>query len=124
MNDKRPVNLDIKTIRLPLPAYASILHRVSGVAIFVGVAILLGLLDASLVSEEGFNSTKEFMDSFFVGLIIWGVLAALIYHSVAGVKHLLMDIGIGESLEGGLLGAKIVFGVSAVLILIVGLWIW
>lgn len=124
MNDKRPINLDIKTIRLPLPAYASILHRISGVATFVGVAILLGLLDCSLASEEGFKSTIELIDSFFVGLIVWGVLAAVIYHTVAGTKHLLMDMGIGESLEGGLLGAKIVFGVSAVLILIVGLWIW
>ena len=124
MNDKRPVNLDISTIRMPLPAYASILHRVSGVIVFVGVAILLSILDCSLASEESFNSVKEYLDSFLVGLIVWGVLAALIYHCVAGVKHLLMDIGIGETLEGGLLGAKLVFGISAVLILIVGLWIW
>lgn len=124
MNDNRPVNLDLSTIRLPLPAYVSILHRISGVVAFVGVIILLGLLDASLASEESFKSTVEFVDSFFVGLIIWGVAAAVIYHSVAGVKHLLMDMGIGESLEGGLQGAKVVFGVSAVLILIVGLWIW
>lgn len=93
-------------------------------AMFVGVAILLGLLDCSLASEEGFKSTVELIDSFFVGLIVWGVLAAVIYHTVAGTKHLLMDMGVGESLEGGLLGAKIVFGVSAVLIIIVGLWIW
>lgn len=124
MNDKRPVNLDISTIRMPLPAYASILHRISGVIVFVGVAILLSILDCSLASEESFNSLKEYLDSFLVGLIVWGILAALIYHCVAGVKHLLMDIGIGETLEGGLLGAKLVFGISAVLILIVGLWIW
>lgn len=109
---------------MPLPAYASILHRISGVIVFVGVAILLSILDCSLASEESFNSLKEYLDSFLVGLIVWGILAALIYHCVAGVKHLLMDIGIGETLEGGLLGAKLVFGISAVLILIVGLWIW
>jgi succinate dehydrogenase / fumarate reductase cytochrome b subunit len=52
------------------------------------------------------------------------VLAALIYHSVAGIKHLIMDLGIGESLEGGILGAKLVMCISALLILLAGAMIW
>jgi len=52
------------------------------------------------------------------------VVAGLIYHSVAGVKHLIMDLGVGETMEGGTLGAKIVVGVSIVLILLAGVWIW
>jgi succinate dehydrogenase / fumarate reductase cytochrome b subunit len=118
------VNLDIGTIALPLAAYTSILHRASGVALFVGVAILMWLLDLSLSSEDGFNQVKALFDSFFCKLVIWGVLAALIYHTAAGVRHLLMDAGIGESLEGGTLGAKIVFAISIVLIVLVGALIW
>jgi succinate dehydrogenase / fumarate reductase cytochrome b subunit len=124
VNDKRPVNLDIGSIDLPITATASILHRITGVILVAGVALLLWLLDSSLASEEGFNAIKTGADSFICKLLIWGVLAALIYHAVAGVKHLLMDLGIGETLEGGKAGAKIVFAVSAVLIVLVGALIW
>jgi len=124
VNDKRPVNLDIGSIDLPLPALASITHRVSGVFLVAGVAVLLWLLDASLASEESFNAIKETLDSFIVKLILWAVLAGLIYHTAAGVKHLVMDMGIGETLEGGVTGAKIVFAVTIVLTVIVGAFIW
>jgi succinate dehydrogenase / fumarate reductase cytochrome b subunit len=124
VKDNRPVNLDINTIQLPITAYASILHRVSGVAVFVGVAILLCLLDGSLTSAESFAETKEILDGFLAKLIVWGVLCALIYHTCAGVKHLIMDLGIGETLEGGRKGAAAVFVVSAVLMLLAGVWLW
>ena len=124
MNKKRPVNLDIGTIALPITAYASILHRVSGVFVFVGVAVLLWLLDASLASEESFAAVKDIGNSFICKLIVWAVAAGLIYHTVAGVKHLIMDLGHGESMEGGTKLAKAVFGISIVLIVLVGAWIW
>ena len=124
MTDKRPVNLDIGTIDLPITAVASILHRISGVILVAGVAVLLWLLDASLSSEESFNALKAGADSFLCKLIVWAVLSGLIYHSVAGVKHLIMDMGIGETLEGGVAGSKIVFAVSLVLIVLLGVCIW
>ena len=125
VKDNRPVNLDIGTIKLPITAYASILHRVSGVAIFVGVAVLLCLLECSLESAESFNTVKATLaDNFLVKLIVWGVLCGFIYHTCAGVKHLIMDLGIGETLEGGKKGATIVFIVSPILMLLAGIWIW
>jgi succinate dehydrogenase / fumarate reductase, cytochrome b subunit len=124
VNKKRPVNLDIGTISLPITAYASILHRAAGVALFVGVAILMWLLDVSLSSEDNFNQVKALFDSFLCKLIIWGVLAALIYHCAAGVRHLIMDLGIGETMEGGRRGAQIVFAVTVVLVVLVGALIW
>lgn len=124
VNNKRPVNLDIGTMKLPITAYASIMHRISGVAIFAGLAVLLYLLDATLASEESFNEAMNCLDSFFMKLVLWAVVSGVIYHSVAGVKHLIMDLGIGETLEGGVLGAKIVLSVSVVLILLAGIWIW
>ncbi len=124
MKDKRPVNLDIGTIHLPLAAYASILHRISGIVVFVGIAILLWLFDQSLSSEEGFNALKQSSASFVGKFIIWGIVSALAYHLVAGIKHLLMDMGIGETKEGGELGAKLTLIISAVLIVILGVCIW
>ncbi|MFT6053113.1 MAG: succinate dehydrogenase / fumarate reductase cytochrome b subunit [Halioglobus sp.] len=124
VKDNRPVNLDISSIRLPITAWASITHRASGVFIFAGMAVLIWALDASLKSPESFAALQQDLASPMVKFVLWAVLSALIYHSIAGVKHLVMDLGIGESLEGGILGAKVVIVTSAVLILLAGLWIW
>lgn len=124
MNKPRPVNLDLGTISLPVTAKASILHRISGVFLVAAVAVLLYLLELSLGSEAGFGRATDILGSTVARLVIWVVLAGLIYHAVAGVKHLLMDLGVGESLEGGLRGARIVFAVSAVLIIAAGFWVW
>ncbi len=124
MNKKRPVNLDIGTIQLPITSYVSILHRVSGVVLFAAIAVFLWVLDASLSSEESFNAIKECIESTFFQLIIWASLAALAYHLVAGVRHLVMDFGVGETLEGGRLGAMIVLIAAAVLIVLAGVWVW
>ncbi|MEH6528401.1 MAG: succinate dehydrogenase, cytochrome b556 subunit [Porticoccus sp.] len=124
MNKKRPVNLDIGTIQLPITAYVSILHRVSGVVLFASIAVFLWILDASLSSEESFNTVKECIGGTLCQLIIWASLAALAYHMVAGIRHLIMDFGIGETLEGGRLGAMIALVVAAVLIVLAGVWVW
>lgn len=123
VNSQRPVNLDLRTIKLPITAYASILHRITGVILFVSLIIALFLLGKSLSSPEDFMVVKSWMSNFFVKFIVWGMLSALIYHLVAGTRHLIMDLGIGETLEKGRLGAKVVLIVSAVLIVIAGVWI-
>lgn len=124
VNDMRPVNLDLTTIKQPVPAIASIIHRITGILIFLGLPILLWMLDRSLASPESFADLQATLSLPLVSFIIWGLLAVLIYHLVAGVRHLLMDMDIGETLEGGRRGAKIVFVVSIVLILLAGGWIW
>ncbi len=124
MNSKRPVNLDLGKFHFPLPAITSILHRISGIIIFVGVAFLMYGLDLSLSGEDGFNRVNELLDSFLAKLITWGILSALLYHLVAGIKHLLMDAGIAEELESGRLAAKITLVVSIVLIILAGVWVW
>ncbi|BAN47896.1 succinate dehydrogenase cytochrome b556 subunit [Metapseudomonas resinovorans NBRC 106553] len=86
--------------------------------------MLLFGLDKSLSSEEGFEQVKACLTSPLAKLVIWGLLSALLYHLVAGVRHLVMDAGVGETLEGGKLGSKIVIVVSAVLIVLLGVWIW
>jgi succinate dehydrogenase / fumarate reductase cytochrome b subunit len=124
VENKRPVNLDLTQFSFPLPALTSIAHRITGVALFVGLVFLMYGLDLSLESEEGFNQAKALLDSFLAKLIIWGVVSALLYHLVAGIKHLIMDTGVGETLEGGLLAAKATIVISVVLIVLAGVWIW
>jgi succinate dehydrogenase / fumarate reductase cytochrome b subunit len=85
---------------------------------------MLYALAKSLGSEDGFNDVKAYLTSPLVKLVIWALLSALLYHMVAGIRHLLMDSGIGETLEGGRLGSKIVIAISVVLIVLAGVWIW
>ena len=96
MDKKRPVNLDIGTIRLPITSYVSILHRVSGVILFFALAIFLWMLEGSLASEQSFNELGAMLANPICQFIIWGSLAALAYHAIAGIRHLIMDFGVGE----------------------------
>ncbi|GBO47417.1 succinate dehydrogenase cytochrome b556 large subunit [Pectobacterium carotovorum subsp. carotovorum] len=125
MKKQRPVNLELQTIQFPVTAIASILHRVSGVITFVAVGILLWLLGTSLSSEEGFLRAAEIMDSFIVKFIVWGILAALAYHIVGGIRHLLMDFGyIEEDFAAGKRSANISFIITVVLSILAGVLVW
>ena len=96
MDKKRPVNLDIGTIKLPITSYVSILHRVSGVIMFFAVGIFLWMLESSLASEQSFADLRQLLSNPICQFIIWGSLAALAYHAIAGIRHLIMDFGFGE----------------------------
>ena len=124
MKDNRPVHLDLTKIHFPLPAIISILHRISGVFIFAGTAVLLWLLAESLSSEQGFNRVQQWLDMTAVKLLLWAVIAGLLYHLIAGIRHLLMDAGIGESLQGGRTGSVLVIIFSVISIVLAGVWIW
>ncbi|MEZ5555583.1 succinate dehydrogenase, cytochrome b556 subunit [Haliea sp.] len=124
MKDKRPVNLDIGSMRLPITAWASITHRASGVFLFFAMVFLVWALDMSLRSPEDFAMLQEALTGPLAKLILWAISAGLIYHALAGIKHIIMDFGIGESFEGGALGARLVIGLSVVLILLAGVLIW
>jgi succinate dehydrogenase / fumarate reductase cytochrome b subunit len=124
VKDNRPVNLDFTTFKLPLPALTSIIHRIAGGFLFFGIALLLFLLDRSLQSESSFNQVAALFDSVWVKLITWAVVAALLYHLIAGIKHLIMDMGIGEHFEGAMLASKIIIALSAIAIVLAGIWLW
>ncbi len=124
MKKNRPVNLDLTTISFPLPAIVSILHRLSGVLLFLIIPLLLWTLQQSAFSEEGFLNIEDALSSTFSKVIIWVILSAIIYHLIAGIRHLLMDSGIGEEKKSGKIGAAIALGVSIVLAIFVGVWLW
>ena len=124
MNDNRPTNLDLATLRYPLPAITSLLHRLSGAFIFVGVAVMLYMLDLSLQSAAGYGQVLEMLDHSLVKLLVWAVLAGLLYHLIAGIKHLIMDMGIGETMKGGNIAASLTIALSALAMIVAGVWIW
>jgi len=124
MNKNRPVYLGTDAfLGLPITAMTSISHRISGIVMFAAVPILLYMLSVSLKSEASFEELKVLLSGFFAKLVLWGIVASFTFHVVAGFRHLLMDIGIGESLQGGKTGSVLVIILSVFLILLEGVWV-
>lgn len=124
MNNNRPVNLDLSTVKFPITAIVSILHRVSGVALLGGILVLLWMLDISLSSAEGFAYLQEVLQLWWAKLVLWAVLAATAYHFVMGMRHLVMDLGFGETLSSAKMTASISLVIAFVLIALAGVWVW
>lgn len=123
MNKNRPVNLDLSTIKFPITAIVSITHRISGVVLLAGIIVLMWMLDASLASKDSFQSLQSMLEQPLMKIIVWAIVSALAYHLVMGMRHLIMDLGIGESLEGGRTGATAALIVAGLLIIAAGGWI-
>ena len=127
MKSNRPVNLSLSTVlavnmKSPV-AIASILHRISGVVIFLLIPVLLYVLQQSLASEAAFAAVKtDVLGGLIGGFLVFVALAGLIYHVVIGTKHLIQDFGIGESLEGGRLFATLALVLAGVLIVCALVW--
>lgn len=124
MNTDRPVNLDLTTIAFPLTAIISILHRISGIILFLVLPLGLYALDRSLTSAQTFNDLHQCLQFWWSKLIVLGALSALSFHFIAGVRHLLMDVGIGDTLAAGRLSAKIVLGLTVLVIGLLGYCLW
>jgi succinate dehydrogenase / fumarate reductase, cytochrome b subunit len=109
---KRPVNLDLTTIKLPLPGKVSILHRVSGVGLFLCIPLLLWLFGTSLASPDGFVAIKAIAGMFLVKVILAGLIWAFMHHFCAGIRFLLLDLHVGIEKEAARKSASVVLAVS------------
>ena len=117
---QRPKNLDLTTIKLPLPGKVSILHRVSGVGLFLCLPVLLWLFGASLGSAETFAAFKSVAGMWLVKVILAGLLWAFVHHFCAGIRFLLLDMHVGIEKQAARKSAAVVFAVSIPLTLV--LW--
>lgn len=125
-NKERPVFISVSpfTFAFPFPALASIAHRITGVLLFLGIGYLLWLLSLALESEAGFAQAQSILDAPFAKLVLWGVLSMLIFHILAGVKHLFLDFHIGDTMEAATFSAYTVVALTVVLAIVTGVWIW
>ena len=98
--DHRPVYIDLRKINLPVSALISITHRISGIYVFfITLPAMLALIYFSTESENSFKDLSLFLKEykFILGLIVLS-FCILWYHILSGVRHLIMDAHIGESL--------------------------
>ena len=124
MNQKRPVNLDLGSMKYPPMAIVSILHRLSGLVLFLLLPIMLYFLSLSLRSVASFDQLQTVLSAPYCKLLLWVFSSAFLYHVIAGIRHLLMDLGVGEQLSTGRQGARIVLVAATILTIFLGIWIW
>lgn len=125
MKNKRPVNLAIHTMALPITAYASILHRICAVIIWFYSVALIPVIYYASRSQQQFDEVKSyFNDVFFIQFLVWGGLTALAYYCLASVKHFIQEFGYFEELSGGIAISRVTIGLALVLSIIAGGWVW
>ncbi len=124
MNKKRPVYLNPLQIRLPLPALVSILHRISGVLLFLALPLLLLMLQYSLHSEETYARLLEALQSPLSKLFLLVVLWGLIQHFCSGIRHLALDMHHGIKLAQARASSRWVMIISLLLTLLAGVKLW
>ncbi|WP_189406458.1 succinate dehydrogenase, cytochrome b556 subunit [Alteromonas halophila] len=124
MKKQRPVNLELNTIKFPPSAISSILHRVTGVAMFFALLFVIWAWAVSVSSADGFASVSALMDGIVGKIIAIGTASALTYHLLGGIRHGIMDMGYWEELESGNLSAKVVIGLWIVLTIVLGVALW
>jgi succinate dehydrogenase / fumarate reductase cytochrome b subunit len=124
MKNDRPVNLALTKFHFPIMAIASITHRITGVLLFVAIAYLLWILSLALGSEAGFAAASTHLAMPLPKLVLLVVLAALLFHLLAGLKHLVMDFHHWDSLAGGRLASQAVFVLTVLGTVLAGAWLW
>lgn len=116
----RPVYLDLRRIRLPITAIVSILHRASGVLMFLALPWSIYLLDRSLTSPAGFAAVADMFKQPLIKIIAFAVLWAVLHHAVAGVRFLLLDFDIGIDIATARRSARAVTWSAAIAAVIAG----
>jgi succinate dehydrogenase / fumarate reductase cytochrome b subunit len=119
---------DLPTYRLPAAGWVSILHRVSGVLMFVLLPFIIWMFDTSVSSElsfarfrAAFNVGVGFVPGWFVKLVALGLIWAYLHHFIAGLRHLWMDVShAAVTKEFGMKSARVVLVASVLLTLVLG----
>jgi succinate dehydrogenase / fumarate reductase cytochrome b subunit len=121
----RPKNLNLFTIRLPINALVSILHRATGCALFLILPFILLLLQLSLSSAANLERVIDFLHSPFIKLVLMGLAWAFFHHFFAGIRHLAMDVHWMTSLMKARYTSKVVMvlGLLATLVVSIALWV-
>ena len=124
MNKHRPKHLALHLIKLPLPGFVSILHRISGLLLFIALPLLLLMLQYSLRSIETYTQLLAVLAHPLVKLMLLGLLWAFLHHFCAGLRYLAIDLDYGVELAQARASSKMVLAVSLVLTVLLGARLW
>lgn len=124
MHKKRPIYLNPLQISLPLPALVSILHRISGVILFLALPVLLLMLQDSLHSPESYAQLAQTLQHPLIKIVWLGLLWGLVQHFCSGIRHLALDMHHGVKLAQARSSSRWVMMVSLLITFLLGAWLW
>jgi len=119
----RPVHLDLTKMKFPPMAIVSIMHRISGVLLFLLLPFVLYLLHTSLQSQESFTQLLSFTALPLTKFLVWILISAASFHFFAGVRHMIMDCGFGEQLKTAKITAYFIFILEIIAMIFAGVWL-
>lgn len=123
-NKKRPVYLNLLQIRLPVGGVLSILHRITGALLVLMLPFALYILDRSLQDPAFFNEIAAQLAGIKGRIALLIMVWAFAQHFMSGVRHLLLDIGIGDSKGAARFNAWLVFAASGIVVILTGVCLW
>ena len=95
----RPLSPHLQIYRPMLTMMMSILHRITGAALYFGIILLVWWLSAAAISDSYFDLVQGFFGHWFGRLVLFGFTWALVHHTLGGLRHLLWDTGRGFDLK-------------------------
>ena len=107
--------------RMPPAAMVSILHRISGAALFLALPVLLWMFDLSLMSEDSYARLAAVASGWIAKLALLFLIWAFLHHLVAGIRYLILDLHVGLELRQSRTNALAVFAISLPLTLVAAL---
>jgi len=124
MRNSRPKNLNLFTIRLPINAFVSILHRLSGMALFVILPFVLMALSFSVASPHEYLKVLGWLDTWYVKLVLIGFSWAFFHHFYAGLRHLAQDVHWMHGLNQARLSGRFLIGLVVLSVIYFAYLIW
>ena len=124
MNKSRPKHLALHLIKLPLPGVVSILHRASGLLLFLLLPLFLLMLQYSLFSIETYTQLVEIMRNPFIKIILLALGWAFLHHFFSGIRYLVIDLDLCVGLAEARASSRLVLIISLILVVILGYWLW
>lgn len=124
MDKKPPIHLALHLIKLPLPGFVSILHRISGLLLFFALPLLLLMLQYSLRSIETYTQLMATLAHPLTKLLLLGLLWAFLHHFCAGLRFLAIDLHYVRDLAQARNSSKAVLAASLLLTVLIGARLW
>lgn len=114
-DNKHPISPHLQIYRLPLSAWLSITHRITGVILALGCVVLVWMLAAAAFNAAYYQAMVPHLSNWYGQVLLIGLVFSLYLHFCNGVRHLFWDVGYGFELDTVDLTAKLAIGLATVL---------
>ena len=124
---KNITNTDLMSIasyKFPITAISSILHRISGVVLLIAMPVIVVCMHYSLAGPNGYADVEGVFKTAIGSFFLWGFLSAITFHIYAGVRHMIMDLGFGESMFAAKTTSVLVLVLGVVSAILWGCFLW